>query len=407
MTDDIYQPQEDSYLLQKHLKKYALGRILDMGTGSGIQALTILTNPNIKEVLAVDINPKVVEKLNQKINQENLRKIKTVRSDLFENVQGKFNLIIFNPPYLPQDKNIEGKDIKDEAIYGGKNGWELSEKFFRQASNFLFPDGKILFLFSSLTNKEKIDEILKHNLFDFKEIDRQKLSFETLYVYLIEKSPPLKELERKGIENITYFTHGKRGDIYTGFINQNQCVKTYLSKEKEIIKVAIKIKRKESEAIGKIENEAKWLKILNQESIGPKYLFHDDNFLVYKFVEGKFILDWIEGNDKENIKNVLIELLNQCFTLDKMKVNKEEMHHPLKHILVDKFDQPILIDFERCNQTEKPQNVTQFIEFICRMKSELKKKSIVLRIENLRNLAKSYKEKPTLEKLDQIIAMIK
>ena len=88
---DIYQPAEDSYLLQKHVKQYSIGRVLDLGTGSGIQALTAIKSPNAKEIIAVDINEKAVNEL----NKQNLRKIKAIQSNLFQNVHSKFNLIIF------------------------------------------------------------------------------------------------------------------------------------------------------------------------------------------------------------------------------------------------------------------------------------------------------------------------
>jgi len=49
--------------------------------------------------------------------------------------------------------------------------------------------------------------------------------------------------------------------------------------------------------------------------------------------------------------------------MDKLKVNKKEMHHPVKHIIV-KNDKAFMIDFERCFKTNKPKNVTQFSQFI-------------------------------------------
>ncbi|MDO8656888.1 MAG: methyltransferase, partial [Nanoarchaeota archaeon] len=209
-TMGIYEPSEDSYLIQKYVRELALGRVLDMGTGSGIQALTAITNPNAQFVIAADTDPSVITALEKKIQEQKIRKLQVVHSNLFSHIKGKFNLIIFNPPYLPQDKGIE-----DAALYGGKKGWELSEKFFEQASPHLFPDGKILFLFSSLTNKKKIEEILHHHLFQFHELEREKVAFEELYLYLIEKTPLLRELEKKGLQEVVYFTHGKRGDIYT------------------------------------------------------------------------------------------------------------------------------------------------------------------------------------------------
>jgi len=79
-------------------------------------------------------------------------------------------------------------------------------------------------------------------------------------------------------------------------------------------------------------------------------------------------------------------LLDQCYSMDKLMVNKEEMHHPLKHVIVTNVGNPVLLDFERCSNTEKPKNVTQFIEFICRMDG------ITVKIDELRELAREYKE---------------
>ncbi|MBU0459983.1 MAG: methyltransferase [Nanoarchaeota archaeon] len=354
---DIYEPREDSYLLQKYVQKYALGRVLDLGTGSGIQALTAAKNLKVKEVVAVDINEQAISELKIKIKLQ--KKIKPKLSDLFSNLNHKFDTIIFNPPYLPQDKGIE-----DPALYGGKHGYELSEKFFNQVSEFLTPAGKILFLFSSLTNQKKIDKIIENNLLNFKQLAKQHIHFEDLFVYLIEKSNLRKELEQKGITEINYLTHGKRGNIFVGKWNKNIVDKKLLTTNN--IKVAIKTKRKESQAVERIKNEIKWLKILNKKQIGPKLLFYGENYFVYEFVEGTFILDYLEKENKEKIKKMLVNVLEQCFLLDKLKVNKEEMHRPLKHILVAK--KPIMLDFERCHHTEKPQNLTQFIEFLVRYK---------------------------------------
>ncbi|MBI2582630.1 methyltransferase [Candidatus Woesearchaeota archaeon] len=165
---DIYQPAEDSYLLQKFVRRYATGRVLDVGTGSGIQALTAMGVPSVREVVAVDVNQNAVESLQDELTKRKIRKVKVLQSDLFENVEGHFNVIIFNPPYLPEDKGVE-----DKAIYGGKKGWEVSDRFFQGVSNYLFPEGTVLFLFSSLTNKQKIDEILEHNFLQWEELEEE------------------------------------------------------------------------------------------------------------------------------------------------------------------------------------------------------------------------------------------
>ena len=169
----IYEPREDSYLLQKYVLKYAKGKVLDMGTGSGIQAETAMKKT--KDVLAADINLEAVEYVKNK-------KINAVQSDLFSNINGKFDLIIFNPPYLSDDKKV-----KDIALDGGKKGYELLENFLKQAKNYLNKNGKILILFSSLTKKNKVDKILKENRYIFECLETKRIFFEELYVYLIKE----------------------------------------------------------------------------------------------------------------------------------------------------------------------------------------------------------------------------
>ena len=392
---DIYEPAEDSYLLQRFVKEYAFGRVLDVGTGSGIQAITAATNKNVREVIAVDVNEDAINNLKTNKEAQLSGRIKAKVSDLFSNVRNKFDIIIFNPPYLPQDK--VGKEIiEDPALYGGKFGWEVSERFFSEVTNYLSSSGKILFLFSSLTNKEKIEEIISENLLEFKELAEEKMPmFETLYVYLVEKSKLLRELERKGIEEIKYLTHGKRGNIFTGIIDKSKLVKKYFPSKKNLVKVAIKVTREESKAIGRIENEANWLKVLNKKNIGPRYMFSGDDYLVYQYVEGEFILDWAKDKSFDEIKKVLLEVLEQCYIMDTVGVNKEEMHHPMKHIIVIKEGYPVMLDFERCSRTEKPKNVTQVVEFICRMDLGLDK-------DQLRELAQDYKNDLSKEKFEKI-----
>jgi len=174
----LYEPREDSFLLRKYVKKHSKGRVLDMGTGSGIQAVEAAKKAN--SVLAVDIDKKAVDFCKENIKN---KKIKFIISDLFEKVRGKFDLIIFNPPYLPRD---EFYDETDKALTGGINGWELVERFLKKAKNYLNKNGVILIIFSSLTNVDKVKQIIKENSYEYKKLEESKLPFEKLYVYLLK-----------------------------------------------------------------------------------------------------------------------------------------------------------------------------------------------------------------------------
>ena len=179
----IYEPNEDSFLLRNFVLEYAHGKVLDMGTGSGIQAEAALKKAS--EVLAADINPEAVSFCQDK-------GIQAIQSDLFENVEGKFDVIIFNPPYLPLEREYAGitfteedfNYVNDIALVGGKHGWETIDRFLQQAKLYLKKDGKILLSFSSLSGG--VESFMEKYGYKFKKIGEQRIFFEELYVYLLE-----------------------------------------------------------------------------------------------------------------------------------------------------------------------------------------------------------------------------
>ncbi len=394
---DTYQPAEDSHLLAEAVKKLARGRVLDMGTGSGIQAEAALKSSKVKSVTAADINKSCGKNLSSEIkfiHSDLFKKIPKQKFDMSEtqsvsehdqNRHGSFDTIIFNPPYLPQDRRI-----RDVAIYGGKKGYETTERFLGSCSSYLAGNGIILLLFSNLTKKEKIDEIIENNCLEKEELSRKELPFfETLYVYRIRKSLLLLQLGKKGIIDAKKFAEGNRGVIYTGSWRGR--------------KVAIKAKKADSAAKGTVANEAKWLKILNRKGIGPKLIFSSRGYFAYGFVEGQFIIDYVRGCSREMAVAAIKNILEQCRTLDKLKVNKEEMLRPQRHVIV-RDGKPVMIDFERCRKTRKPKNVTQFCQFLAggHCRELLASKKIIVSRERLLAAAKAYKNRQTNEKFRKV-----
>jgi release factor glutamine methyltransferase len=177
----MYTPAEDSLMLENHVEKLSKGKVLDMGTGIGIQAIAASKNNAVKEVLAADVDKETVEYCKRNVKN---RKITFIKSDLFSDVKGKFDTIVFNPPYLPEEKDIK---IKDKALYGGEQGIELIERFFSEANSHLNENGTILMVFSSITGKKKVDAIIKKAGFKFKELEKQHIFFEDLFVYIVKR----------------------------------------------------------------------------------------------------------------------------------------------------------------------------------------------------------------------------
>jgi len=171
----IYQPAEDSYLLQEVLKKKIKKllkenqelSVLEIGPGSGIQ-LETLKELGVKRILAVDINPESVKHCTE-------LGFNCIKSNLFENIKEKFNVILFNPPYLP--RNPEEDEESQIATTGGKKGSEVVNKFLKQAKDFLKKDGKIFLLTSDLTKD------IFWRAWKKKKIARKKIFFEELSIW--------------------------------------------------------------------------------------------------------------------------------------------------------------------------------------------------------------------------------
>lgn len=200
-----------------------------------------------------------------------------------------------------------------------------------------------------------------------------------------------------GIKNIEYFTKGHRGILYTG---------EYKKK-----KVVIKVKLEQSKAFGRIENEGNWLKRLNKKNIGPKLIKANKDYVVYYFVSGLLLIEFIK-NLKSDLKNrdLILKLIRdvfcQCFVMDKISVDKEEMHFPIKHIIVTKKRDkilPVLLDFERCHIVQGAKNVTQFSMFMLKIRDLLQGYGIKVKQERIIGLAKVYKRYPSQENFNKIL----
>lgn len=142
---DVYRPREDSYLLADTTAKFAFGETLDMGTGTGIQG--IVAAKNGCTVTFCDINPNSIEcaKANAKSNGVSGN---FVVSDLFDNINGKFDTIIFNPPYLIGNRN-------DVALDGGENGRYAIDRFLESYKKHVKENHIVLLVESSFNGYEK------------------------------------------------------------------------------------------------------------------------------------------------------------------------------------------------------------------------------------------------------------
>ena len=176
VTKDVLSPRMETeeliYKVLEYIKKSKKDsfRILDLCTGSGIIAITLKKEivEKYTEIVASDISEKALSIAIENANNNNAN-ITFIKSDLFDNISGKFDLIISNPPYISyKDKII----IKDSvlnydphlALFAEEDGIYFYRKIIENANQYLENDGTI-FLEIGYDQKEKILELGKSNNF--------------------------------------------------------------------------------------------------------------------------------------------------------------------------------------------------------------------------------------------------
>jgi release factor glutamine methyltransferase len=171
----IYSPAEDTHLLLSAAQREVrpADHVLEVGTGSGIIAAAVAKVA--ASVVATDINPSATV-------HAHAHGIDVIRTDLFAGLKGLFDLVVFNPPYLPTQPDERIDDWLEYALDGGESGRVVIERFAGEVSRVLAPGGRILVLISSLTGLSEVSELFKKNGYLVTVIKEQVVEDETLYV---------------------------------------------------------------------------------------------------------------------------------------------------------------------------------------------------------------------------------
>ncbi|RAI10567.1 MAG: peptide chain release factor N(5)-glutamine methyltransferase [Candidatus Melainabacteria bacterium] len=154
VSKDTLIPRDETEILARKaidiINKNNLKSALDIGTGTGILACTI-AKYTLSKSTALDVSDNAL-----KIAEENIKnldlseKVKTLKSNLFEKVSEKYDLIVSNPPYIPlSEKATIQKEVTfdpDLALYTkDEKGLEFYEKISKNAKNYLNKNGYLLF----------------------------------------------------------------------------------------------------------------------------------------------------------------------------------------------------------------------------------------------------------------------
>lgn len=176
VTKDVLSPRMETeeliYKVLEYIKKSKKDsfRILDLCTGSGIIAITLKKEivEKYTEIVASDISEKALSVAIENANNNNAN-ITFIKSDLFDNISGKFDLIISNPPYISYKDKITIKDSvlnydPHLALFAEEDGIYFYRKIIENAVHYLAKDG-VIFFEIGYDQKEKIFELGKNNNF--------------------------------------------------------------------------------------------------------------------------------------------------------------------------------------------------------------------------------------------------
>ncbi len=172
----MYAPSEDTFLLADCIEHYNGRRALEIGVGSGL-LLTMLAK-NYAYVAGSDIDLKVLQHCRQQTPSEKVLLVCCDAGSSFGS--GKFDLIVSNPPYLPNDDGDNSS--LDPTIHGGPKGIETTIHFVNSALPLLAVDGKILIVISSFADSSALDRLVVENNMHKKVVKEKRLFYETLSI---------------------------------------------------------------------------------------------------------------------------------------------------------------------------------------------------------------------------------
>lgn len=188
INEYVYEPSDDTELLAKAvMKNIKLPlKVLEVGTGSG--AIAILLARLGCDVTATDINPKAIELAKRNAEQNNVN-VRFIIGDLFAGLNETFDIVVFNPPYLPEDDYDFLLDHYDRmSLVGGRKGNEILMRFIKDLPKYLKPGGNAYIVVSSLSRPEEVFKALRKHGFECEIVEARSFFFEKIMVIRCFKS---------------------------------------------------------------------------------------------------------------------------------------------------------------------------------------------------------------------------
>ena len=186
----MYLPSDDTFLLADCIKHYKGNWALEIGVGSGF--LLGILEKNFAHVAGSDIDFEALRHSKQKISSKALLVCCDAAEAFGANTELLlFDLVVSNPPYLPNPNKFDHASIWDKTIHGGPTGIETTLHFIDSALPLLARDGMMLFVISSLAQNEylsNLEDVVEKKKIQMSVLKEKRLFYETLSIIELSAS---------------------------------------------------------------------------------------------------------------------------------------------------------------------------------------------------------------------------
>jgi HemK-related putative methylase len=177
---DVYPPSGDTYLLLDSIHVTSDDDFLEVGCGAGL--VTLKGARSAKSVVSVDVSLDAVRNTRENLRRNGLDgKCVVFQTDLLTSFKSfvKFSIVVFNPPYLPEDDMSTGLD---HALIGGETGAEVTQRFIPQVVDHLLQGGRVYVVVSTLADRDTIQKIMEDCGLDVEMVSEEPMFFEKIQV---------------------------------------------------------------------------------------------------------------------------------------------------------------------------------------------------------------------------------
>ncbi len=173
---NVYKPLENEHACGEYCREG--DRVLDIGCGSGVGA--VFCAPKAREVIAVDISLAAVRNTEENCRIHGLKNVKVMQSDMFSRVEGKYDLILANSPYIEDEFQAEDQQFATSVKY--------LPTLFAQVGDYLADGGRLLiqFPFRSRPRIEKLASEYGLELISMRPLPRKSLTLSLLSVLYMQ-----------------------------------------------------------------------------------------------------------------------------------------------------------------------------------------------------------------------------